>query len=148
MSRLPDELSRGARAGALGALAVAGAAALRNRLLGRLPPYSSQRFVSRLARHVGWRLSPGGARAAGVLFRLAYGTTLGVLFARLGGPLAVRGPGATGVVLGASVLLLERLSFPRLGITPPARRWTRAERALLTAQTALYGQVVARAYAL
>jgi hypothetical protein len=146
MSRLVDELIRGARAGALGALAVAGAAALRNRLLGRLPPYSSQLFVSRLARHAGWRLSPGGARAAGALFRLAYGTTLGVLFARLGGPLALHGPGA-GVVLGASVLLLERLSFPRLGITPPARRWTRAERALLTAQTALYGQVVARAYA-
>jgi hypothetical protein len=146
MSWLSQDLGQGARAGALGAVAVASAAALRNKLLGRLPPYSSQLFVSHVAERAGWPLSPGRARVAGALLRLAYGSTIGLIFARVGGPSALRRPGVTGVVLGTTVLLLERLSFPRMGITPPARQWTRGERLLLMAQTTIYGLVVARTY--
>jgi hypothetical protein len=127
-------------------MAVAGAASLRNTLLGRLPPYSSQLFISRVAARGGWRLSPAQARLGGALFRVAYGTAFGLLFARLGGPLALRRPGIAGAGLGASVLLLEHLTMPPLGITPPARSWTRAERLLLIVQTTLFGHIVARAY--
>jgi hypothetical protein len=127
-------------------VAVAGAAALRNKLLGQLPPYSSQLFISNMAARAGLRLSQGQARTMGFLYRLAYGTGLGLVFGCLGGRYALRRPGATGAALGASIMLFELLTMPPLGITPPVSRWTRAERLLLIVHTAVYGQVAARMY--
>ncbi len=138
-------LASGARAGATGALAVACLARLRDRALGRPPPYASPALVGRLAASAGWRPSARTARAAGELLRFAYGTTLGLLFAALGGKRAARTRDA-GWVLGAAVLLGEHLAFPRLGLTPPPSRWTRGERSALTLQTLLFGHTVAWVY--
>jgi hypothetical protein len=135
-------------AGAAGTLALAGAAVLRNRLLGRAPPYAAHALATRLAARLGWKLSPWQAQVAGGLMRLGYGTALGLLFTRLGGRRAVHHPALAGGLLGASVLLFEHLAFPRLGLTPPPSRWTPGERALLAAQTSLYGLVTARVYQL
>ncbi len=138
----------GAVAGLAGTLALAGSTVLRNRLLGRAPPYAAHTLATRLAARLGWRLSSRGAQVAGGLMRLGYGTALGLLFTRLGGRWAVHYPTVAGGLLGASVLLFEHLAFPWLGVTPPASRWTPAERALLAAQTSLYGLVTARVYQL
>lgn len=135
-------------AGITGTLALASAAGLRNRLLGRAPPYASHTLATRLAARLGWKLSSRGAHVAGGLMRLGYGTTLGLLFTRLGGRWAVHNPAVAGGLLGAAVLLFERLAFPWLELTPPPARWTPGERALLVAQTSLYGLVTARVYQL
>jgi hypothetical protein len=138
----------GAVASLTGTLALAGSTVLRNRLLGRAPPYAAHTLATRLAGRLGWKLSSGGAQVAGGLMRLGYGTALGLLFTRLGGRWAVHHPTVAGGMLGAAVLLFEHLAFPWLGVTPPASRWTRAERVLLAAQTSLYGLVTARVYQL
>ncbi|HEX8699191.1 MAG TPA: hypothetical protein VF815_10175, partial [Myxococcaceae bacterium] len=109
-SQLLDDLRCGTRAGALGGLAVAGTAAVRNRLLGRPPPYSQRRFISTVARRAGWRLSPAQVWVSGALFRLVYSMGFGLLFGALGRRYALRSPGAAGVALGTSVLLLEHLT--------------------------------------
>jgi len=138
----------GAVAGLAGTLALASAAVLRNRLLGRAPPYAAHTLATRLAARLGWKLSSHGAYVAGGLMRLGYGTGLGLLFTRLGGRWAVHSPTVAGGLLGAAVLLFEHLTFPWLGVTPPASRWTPGERALLVAQTSLYGLVTTRVYRL
>ncbi|WP_426752715.1 hypothetical protein [Myxococcus sp. Y35] len=146
--RMPTSatLASGGLAGAAGALAVAGLARLRDRALGRPPPYAAPALVRALAANVAWTPSARATRVGGELLRLAYGTTLGVLFSALGGRHAAWGGRGAGWVLGATVLLGEHVAFPRLGLTPPASHWTRGERSLLAVQTLLFGQTVAWVY--
>jgi hypothetical protein len=140
-------LVRGATAGALGTLALGGFALLRNSALGHTPPYAARRIASRLLGRVLHRpLRPPAALAASLGLRFIYGPLLGLAWSRLREAL----PTALlprGLLLGAGVWALERLSFPLLRATAPAHTWTPAEHALLLGQTLLFGLTTERCLA-
>ena len=74
--------------------------------------------------------------------RWLYGPALGVLHAWLR-PLLPGPAPLHGLLLGGGVWLFERLSFPRLRVTPPPRSWSSAERRWLALQCLLFGLVTA-----
>ena len=140
-------LVRGATAGAVGTLALAGFALLRNAALGHAPPYAARRITSRLLRRVLHRsVRPRVALAGSLGLRMTYGPMLGLAWVRLR-PALPASLLTRGVLLGVGVWALEQLTFPLLRATPPPRTWTRAEHALLLAQTLLFGLATERCLA-
>ncbi len=136
---MSTSLVRGATAGAVGTLALGGFALLRNAALGHAPPYAARRIASRLLGRALHR--PVRARVAlvGSLgLRFTYGPLLGLVWARLRAALPASSL-TRGLALGAGVWALEHLTFPMLRATSPVHTWTRAEHALLLAQTLLFG---------
>ena len=132
---------RGMGAGALGTLALTGLEPLRDALLGHAPPYAVKHLAAQGAkRWLGLRLAPRAAGRWGLVMRWVYGPTLGALHVWLRPRLPQAG-WLRGGVLGGGVWLFERLVFPRLGVTPPARSWSPAERHWLAVQTLLFGLV-------
>ncbi|WP_205525887.1 hypothetical protein [Pyxidicoccus trucidator] len=128
-------------AGAAGTVALRAFVALRNRVLGRPPPYAARHIAARLARSVLHReLSSLQARRWGDAMRAVYGPLLGVawMFAR---ETASGSPAPPGLVLGIGVLGFELASFPVLSATESLRTWSAAEHGWLVAQTAVYGLV-------
>jgi hypothetical protein len=137
-------LARGATAGAVGTLALGGFALLRNATLGHAPPYAARRIASRLLGRVLHRpMRPPAALAWSLGLRFTYGPLLGLAWSRIRTALPAA-PFARGLLLGAGVFALEHLTFPLLHATAPARTWTRAEHALLLAQTSLFGLATER----
>jgi hypothetical protein len=128
-------------AGATGTLALRAFVTLRNRVLGRPPPYAARVIVARLALRVLHReLTPLQARRWGAAMRAVYGPLLGVAWApvREGTP---QGLVPRGLLLGAGVLALELTAFPLLRATAPLRTWNAPEFAWLAAQVAVFGLV-------
>jgi hypothetical protein len=139
--RRGGRLPRGFGAGAVGTLALTALEPLRDSLLGHRAPYAANHIASRMARRwLGVRLGPRAAWRWGLALRWVYGPTLGLLHAWLR-PVFPRRAGPRGLLLGGGVWLLERLSFPLLGVTSPPRTWSRAEHALLALQTSVFGLV-------
>ena len=137
--RLPLPLGLGA--GALGTGALSALEPLRDALLGHPPPYAVRQLARQVARHwLGLRLGPRAAQRWGLVMRWVYGPALGGLYG-LARPALPRWGALRGLVLGAGVWLLESLAFPRLGVTPPPRSWSPAERWLLVLQTSVFGLV-------
>jgi hypothetical protein len=139
---LGERLWRGLEAGALGTLALGAQKPLRNAWLGYRPPYAVEPLATRLARR--WlhrHLEPREARRWGWLMRALYGPGLGVVYTALRPalPPALR---LGGLTLGGALWLVESLALPRLGLAPPTRTWSGAERWLLAVQTTLFGLVL------
>jgi hypothetical protein len=134
-------LSQALMAGAAGTVALRAFVALRNRVLGRAPPYAARHIAARMTRAVLHReLSPVQARRWGDAMRAVYGPLLGVAwtFAR---ERASGTPIPPGLVLGVGVLGFELMTFPLLSATESLRTWSAAEHGWLVAQTAVYGLV-------
>lgn len=128
-------------AGVTGTVALRAFVALRNRVLGRPPPYAARHIAARLARSALQReLSPDQARRWGDTLRALYGPMLGVGWA-LAREAAPGGPVPPGLLLGLGVLALELATFPVLRATESPRTWSTAEHAWLVAQTAVFGLV-------
>ncbi|HZI13694.1 MAG TPA: hypothetical protein VE153_25175 [Myxococcus sp.] len=128
-------------AGAAGTVVLRAVVALRNRVLGRAPPYAARHIAARLAhRFLHRELTPLQARRWGAAMRAVYGPLLGVAWApvRESTP-----PGlvSSGLLLGAGVLALELTAFPLLRATAPPRTWSPAESVWLAAQVAVFGLV-------
>jgi hypothetical protein len=134
-------LSQALLAGAAGTVALRAFVALRNRVLGRAPPYAARHIAARLSRSVLHReLSPRQARRWGDVMRAVYGPMLGVAWSY------VRGNASgtlvpSGLLLGVGVLGFELATFPVLRATESMSTWSAAEHAWLVAQTAVYGLV-------
>ena len=141
--RAGRRLLQGFGAGVLGTLALTASEPLRDSLLGHPPPYSVSNIARRAARAwLGVRLHPREAHRWGLAMRWLYGPTLGVLQGWLRP--ALPGPAPLhGLLLGGGVWLFERLSFPRLRVTPPPRTWSSSERQWLALQCLLFGLVTA-----
>ncbi|CAM3260006.1 hypothetical protein G4177_28660 [Corallococcus sp. ZKHCc1 1396] len=127
-------------AGAVGGGALQALVAVRNRALGRPPPYAARHIARRLLGRVLHR-DPGerAARRWAWAMRAGYAPLLGLAWSVAwpgvaGGPLVPRG-----LALGLGVLAFEHLAFPLLEATAPARTWTGGEHAWLVAQTAVFG---------
>lgn len=136
-------LFQGLGAGVLGTLALTASEPLRDAVLGHPPPYSVRHIARRAARTwLGVRLRRREAQRWGLALRWLYGPTLGVLHGGLRPALPVAAP-FHGLLLGGGVWLFERLSFPRLRVTPPPRTWSSAERQWLGLQCLLFGLVTA-----
>ncbi|MBZ4419155.1 hypothetical protein [Myxococcus sp. RHSTA-1-4] len=134
-------------AGVTGTVALRAFVALRNRVLGRPPPYAARHIAARLARSALHReLSPVQARRWGDAMRAIYGPMLGVGWA-LAREAAPEGPLPPGVLLGLGVLALELSTFPMLRATASLRTWSTTEHAWLVAQTAVFGLVTEAAFA-
>jgi len=132
---------QGLGAGALGTLALTGLEPLRDAWLGHAPPYAVKHIVAQGAKQwLGLRLAPPTAGRWGLVMRWVYGPTLGALHAWLR-PLLPQARGLRGGLLGGGVWLFEWLTFPRLGVTPPPRAWSPAERHWLAVQTLVFGLV-------
>ncbi|MFP2909562.1 hypothetical protein ACLESD_31860 [Pyxidicoccus sp. 3LFB2] len=128
-------------AGAAGTVALRAFVALRNRVLGRPPPYAARHIAARLARSVlHQELSFVQARRWGDAMRAVYGPLLGVAWTFVR-ETASRSPAPPGLVLGVAVLGFELLSFPVLNATESPRTWSATEHGWLVAQTAVYGLV-------
>jgi hypothetical protein len=128
-------------AGAAGTVALRAFVALRNRVLGRAPPYAVRHIAARLAHRALHReLTPLQARRWGSAMRAVYGPLLGLAWAsvRENTP---QGLVPRGLLLGAGVLALELTAFPLLRATAPLRTWSPAESAWLAAQVAVFGLV-------
>jgi hypothetical protein len=139
---LGERLWRGLEAGVLGTLALGAQKPLRNAWLGYRPPYAVEPLAIRLTRRWFHRhLEPHQARHWGRLMRALYGPGVGALYTALRPalPPALR---LRGLTLGGALWLFECLALPRLGLAPPTRTWTRAERWLLALQTTLFGLVL------
>lgn len=133
--------ARALLAGAAGTVALRAFIALRNRALGRAPPYAVRHIATRLARRALHReLTPVQARRWGAAMRAIYGPLLGVTWASVR-ERAPEGLAPRGLLLGAGVLALELTSFPLLRATAPLRTWSAADSAWLAAQTAVFGLV-------
>lgn len=134
-------LSQALLAGAAGTVALRAFVALRNRVLGRAPPYAARHIAARLARSALHReLSPVAARRWGDAMRAGYGPLLGVAwtFVRETASGSLVPPG---LLLGVGVLGFELAIFPMLRATESLHTWSAAEHAWLVAQTAVYGLV-------
>lgn len=134
-------LSQALLAGAAGTVALRAFVALRNRVLGRAPPYAARHIAARLSRTVLHReLTPVQARRWGDAMRVVYGPLLGVAWSFVREPVSrLRAPPA--LLLGVGVLGFERATFPVLHATEAPHTWSAAEHAWLVAQTAVYGLV-------
>ncbi|MFP2926463.1 hypothetical protein ACLESO_14830 [Pyxidicoccus sp. 3LG] len=134
-------LSQSLLAGATGTVALRAFVSLRNRVLGRAPPYAARHIAARLARAMLHReLSPLQARRWGDVMRAVYGPLLGVAW----GLLRESAPGIPvprGLLLGVGVLALELMAFPVLRATESLHTWSAAEHGWLIAQTAVFGLV-------
>ncbi len=134
-------LSQALIAGAAGTVALRAFVALRNRVLGRPPPYAARHIAARLSRSVLHReLSPVQARRWGDAMRAVYGPMLGVAWTFVR-EAASGSPVPPGFVLGVGVLGFELATFPVLSATESLRTWSAAEHGWLIAQTAVYGLV-------
>ncbi|WP_375769080.1 hypothetical protein NR798_46675 [Archangium gephyra] len=125
----------------IGTLALSASEPLRDSMLGHPPPYSVGNIARRAARAwLGVRLRPRQAQRWGLAMRWLYGPALGVLQGSLRFLLPTSMP-LRGFLLGGGVWLFERLSFPRLRVTPPPRTWSSTERQWLALQCLLFGLV-------
>jgi hypothetical protein len=128
-------------AGAAGTVALRAFVALRNRVLGRAPPYAARHIAARLARSALHReLSPLQARRWGDAMRAGYGPLLGVAWTFVR-ETASGGRIPPGLLLGVGVLGFELAAFPVLRATETLHSWSAAEHGWLVAQTAVYGLV-------
>ncbi|MCP3137212.1 hypothetical protein [Pyxidicoccus xibeiensis] len=128
-------------AGAAGTVALRAFVALRNRVLGRPPPYAARHIAARLAGSLFHRqLSPLQARRWGDGMRAVYGPLLGVAWTFVR-EAASGSPAPPGLLLGVGVLGFELATFPVLRATESFRTWSAAEHGWLVAQTAVYGVV-------
>jgi hypothetical protein len=97
--------------------------ALERRLLGHAPAYDVNRIGKRLL----------GSARAGRALRWAYGPAVAFVQSRLGLPGLVFGP----LLAGGELVML-----PRVGATPPLRRWRRGEVPLLFAHATAFALAV------
>lgn len=100
-------------------LLLEGADRLERRILGRRPVYDPARLGKKLF----------DSEGAGKALRWAYGPSLALLQRRLKIPALLFGP---------LVALGELWALPRLGATPPVRRWKRGEVPLLFAHATAF----------
>ena len=126
-----DDLIRGALAGAGGCLLLGLSDRIERAALGRRPVYAPERVAARL---LGRRSGADGL--AGVM-RWGYGVGLGVLQALPARPRRFSWTAALG--LAGAVFGFELWAMPRVGATPPLRRWPRREIATLGAHTVVFG---------
>jgi hypothetical protein len=128
-------------AGAAGTVALRALVSLRNRVLGRPPPYAVRHIAARLAHRALHReLTPLQARRWGATMRAVYGPLLGAAWTLVRED-TPEGLLLRGLLLGAGVLTLELTTFPLLRATAPLRTWTPADFAWLAAQTTVFGLV-------
>ena len=111
------------RAALLATLALRVADALERNLLGRPPIYDVDAMGRRLF----------GSARAGRTLRWVYGPALAVTQTTLRLPPLFFGP---------AIALAELLAMPRVGATPPVRRWRRAEVPLLFAHATFFALAV------
>jgi hypothetical protein len=134
-------LSQALLAGAAGTVALRAFVALRNRALGKAPPYAARHIAARLSRSVLHReLAPLQARRWGDAMRAVYGPMLGVAWSFFRDSASGRFV-PPGLLLGVGVLGFEMVTFPVLHATNSMSTWSTAEHAWLVAQTAVYGLV-------
>ena len=107
----------------LGTLALHAADAIERKLLGRRPAYDAGTMGKRLF----------GSAPAGVALRWVYGPGLAVLQEELK---------LRAWIFGPAIALGELLALPRLGATPPIRRWRRGELLTLFAHATAFALVV------
>jgi hypothetical protein len=110
----------------LGTLALHGADALERRLLGRRPAWD--------VRAMGIRLF--GRPGVGIVLRWIYGPSLGMVQTRWRIPPLLYGP---------LIAAAELVAMPRVGATPPLRRWQRPEIPLLFVHATAFALAVAAA---
>ncbi|MGI5860889.1 MAG: hypothetical protein ACOX6T_02410 [Myxococcales bacterium] len=133
-------------AGAAGTLAVSAFARLERLLLGRAPVYAPSRMAARLLRKLTGRKPSCEVReTAATLMRWTYGPGLGLAFG-LARPSMPRGALGRAALFGLALFGFELGALPRVGATPRARRWSRAEVALLLAHSLAYGIVAELAF--
>lgn len=127
----------GSCAGWVGTAVLAASDRLETALLGHQPLYIPHALMHRMAQSRGVALGPASARSLGAAFRWSYGTTWGALFG------ALRPTGArwlpSALALSLSIYAFELATAPRVGATPRARRWPRAELSTLLLHTTVYG---------
>jgi hypothetical protein len=126
-------MKTGVLAGAVGIGALALSDRLERAWLGRAPVYAPDRIATRLFALGSRRRS----RAVGAILRWSYGLVIAGAWNRL-----VPSPRASvrrALGLGAAILAFELWALPALGATPPLRRWSRAEKALLAWHTQVFG---------
>ena len=111
------------RAALLATLALRVADALERKLLGHRPVYDVGAMGKRLF----------GSAQAGRMLRWVYGPALAVVQKKLRLPPFLFGP---------AVALGELVAMPRVGATPPVRRWRRGEVPLLFAHATLFAVAV------
>jgi hypothetical protein len=102
--------------------------------LGRPPVYAPGRIAARL---FGLR-SRSRAGAVGAILRWSYGLLIAAAWSRLV-PSRANGAWRRALGLGAAIFAFELIALPALGATPPLRRWSRAEKALLAWHTQVFG---------
>ena len=107
------------RAALLATLALHGFDALERRLLGHVPAYDTREMGRRLF----------GSARAGAAMRWVYGPMLAAVQRMLRIPPLMFGP---------LVAAGELWAMPRVGATPPVRRWRRAEVPLLIAHATAF----------
>jgi hypothetical protein len=118
--------------GALGALALSDR--FERAWLGRPPVYTPEHIVTRLF----GRRPRLRARAAGTILRCGYGLLIAAAWSRLVSSRTC-GTWRRALGLGAAIFAFELVALPALGATPPLRRWSRAEKALLAWHTQVFG---------
>jgi hypothetical protein len=107
----------------LATLALRGFDALERKLLGHRPAYDVDAMGKRLF----------GRARAGRALRWIYGPTLAVIQKRLR---------LSPLLFGPAIALGELVAMPRLGATPPARKWKRGEVPLLFAHATAFALTV------
>jgi len=104
-------------------LALRGFDALERNLLGHRPAYDVDKMGKRLF----------GSARAGRALRWIYGPALAMLQKRLRAPPLLFGP---------AIALAELVAMPRVGATPPPRKWKRGEAPLLFAHATAFALAV------
>ena len=107
----------------LATFSLQGADALERRLLGHRPVYDVGAMGRRLF---------GSARAGSAL-RWIYGPALAIVQKKLRLPPLLFGP---------AIALVELVAMPRVGATPPVRRWRRGEVPMLVAHATTFAFLV------
>lgn len=124
-----------------GSMALYASDAIERRVLGRRPVYAPERISAGLSRRwLGRAPSPSRARLAGGVLRAGYGAGLGAATSLLQSLPRWRRVLASGL----SIFAFEVWMMPRVGATPPVRRWPRAEVAMLLAHTLAYAALTER----
>ena len=113
------------RTAVLATLALSVADALERKWLGHRPAYDVDRMGKRLF----------GSARAGRAVRWVYGPALAVVQKKLRLP---------PLLLGPAIALGELLAMPRVGATPPVRKWRRGEVPLLFAHATAFAVAVDR----
>jgi hypothetical protein len=111
------------RAAVLATLALSAADALERTLLGHRPAYDVDKMGKRLF----------GSARAGRALRWVYGPTLAVVQKKLR---------LQPLLFGPAIALGELLMMPRVGATPPVRKWRRGEVPLLFAHATVFSLAV------